>query len=121
MSFTRLDVSLEQYEIGLSGAIPDRKDWSEPAMDRGILEFVALFSGIVIDYERSTLTLAWLHGGRTRVKVNPDVMAIQNGWKATALVPAMRRLRGWKPHAQSRSDISAASSASAPTPTERHA
>src|SRR5260370_29251336 len=50
MSFTRLDVSLEQYEIGLSGAIPDRKDWSEPAMDRGILEFVALFSGIVFTY-----------------------------------------------------------------------
>src|SRR6266481_7008665 len=50
MSFTRLDVSLEQYEIGLSGAIPDRKDWSEPAMDRGILEFVALFSGIVFKY-----------------------------------------------------------------------
>src|ERR1700691_2050597 len=50
MSLTRLDVSLEQYEIGLSGAIPDRKDWSEPAMDRGILEFVALFSGIVFKY-----------------------------------------------------------------------
>src|SRR5260370_39358333 len=50
MSFTRLDVSLEPYEIGLSGAIPDRKDWSEPAMDRGILEFVALFSGIVFKY-----------------------------------------------------------------------
>jgi hypothetical protein len=50
MSSTRLDVSLEQYEIGLSGAIPDRKDWSEPAMDRGILEFVALFSGIVFKY-----------------------------------------------------------------------
>lgn len=50
MSLTRLDISLEQYEIGLSGAIPDRKDWSEPAMDRGILEFVALFSGIVFKY-----------------------------------------------------------------------
>jgi hypothetical protein len=50
MSFTKLDISLEQYEIGLSGAIPDRKDWSEPAMDRGILEFVALFSGIVFKY-----------------------------------------------------------------------
>jgi hypothetical protein len=50
MSITRLNVSLEQYEIGLSGAIPDRADWSEPAMDRGILEFVALFSGIVLKY-----------------------------------------------------------------------
>src|ERR1039458_3665890 len=50
MSITRLDVSLEQYEIGLSGAVPNREDWSEPAMDRGILEFVSLFSGIVIKY-----------------------------------------------------------------------
>lgn len=50
MSVTRLAVSLEQYEIGLSGAVPDRKDWSEPAMDRGILEFVSLFSGIVFKY-----------------------------------------------------------------------
>ena len=44
MSFTKLNISLEQYEIGLSGAVPDRGDWSEPAMDRGVLEFVALFS-----------------------------------------------------------------------------
>lgn len=50
MSITRLDVSLEQFEIGLSGAIPDRAEWSEPAMDRGILEFVALFTGIVFKY-----------------------------------------------------------------------
>ena len=50
MSVTKLAISLEQYEIGLSGAIPDRSDWSEPAMDRGILEFVALFSGIVFKY-----------------------------------------------------------------------
>jgi SLOG cluster2 len=50
MSVTRLDISLEQYEIGLSGAVPDRAEWSEPAMDRGILEFVALFSGIVFKY-----------------------------------------------------------------------
>lgn len=50
MNVTRLDISLRQYEIGLSGAIPDRDDWSEMAMDRGILEFVALFSGIVFKY-----------------------------------------------------------------------
>jgi SLOG-like protein len=50
MSVTRLDVSLEQYEIGLSGAIPNRDEWSEPAMDRGILEFVSLFTGIVLKY-----------------------------------------------------------------------
>src|SRR5271170_2528572 len=50
MSQTRLNISLEQYEIGLSGALPDRNNWSEPAMDRAILEFVALFSGIVFKY-----------------------------------------------------------------------
>jgi SLOG cluster2 len=50
MNLTRLDVSLEPYEVGLSGAVPDRKDWSEPAMDRGILEFIALFSGLVLKY-----------------------------------------------------------------------
>jgi len=50
MSVIRLNVSLKNYEIGLSGAIPNRADWSEPAMDRGILEFVALFSGIVLKY-----------------------------------------------------------------------
>ena len=50
MTVTRLNISLEQYDIGISGAVPDREDWSEPAMDRGILEFVALFSGIVFKY-----------------------------------------------------------------------
>src|SRR5262245_45454312 len=55
MSIIRLDISLEQYEIGLSGAVPDRDDWSEPAMDRGILEFVALFSGLVFKYGGRTV------------------------------------------------------------------
>jgi hypothetical protein len=50
MSVTRLNVSLQHYDIGLSGAIPDRSDWSEPAMDRSILEFVSLFTGIVLKY-----------------------------------------------------------------------
>src|SRR5215213_8877987 len=50
MNLTRLNVSLEQYEVGLSGAVPDKEDWSEPAMDRGILEFVALFSGLIFKY-----------------------------------------------------------------------
>src|SRR4051812_7784134 len=56
MSVTRLDVSLEPYEVGLSGAVPDRKDWSEPAMDRGILEFIALFSGLVLKYGGRSVT-----------------------------------------------------------------
>src|SRR2546425_2508853 len=50
MSGTRVNVSLSDFEIGLSGAVPGRESWSEPAMDRGILEFVALFSGIVFKY-----------------------------------------------------------------------
>jgi len=50
MSGTRLNVSLTQFDIGLSGAVPSRDNWSEPAMDRAILEFVALFSGIVFKY-----------------------------------------------------------------------
>jgi len=50
MSATKLNISLEQYEVGLSGAVPDRANWSEPAMDRGILEFIALFSGLVFKY-----------------------------------------------------------------------
>lgn len=50
MSITKLDISLETFDVGISGAIPDRSAWSEPAMDRGILEFVALFSGIIFKY-----------------------------------------------------------------------
>src|ERR1051325_1661261 len=50
MSGTRLNVSLAEYDIGLTGAIPGREHWSEPAMDRAILEFIALFSGIVFKY-----------------------------------------------------------------------
>lgn len=50
MSATRINVSLAQYDIGLSGAVSERAGWSEEAMDRAILEFVALFSGIVFKY-----------------------------------------------------------------------
>ena len=50
MSGTRLNVSLAKYAIGLTGAIPGRESWSEPAMDRAILEFIALLSGIVFKY-----------------------------------------------------------------------
>lgn len=50
MSTTRLSVSLAKHTIGISGAVPDRADWSEPAMDRAVLEFVSLFSAIVFKY-----------------------------------------------------------------------
>lgn len=46
----KIDLSLEGLEVGLSGAIPEREKWTERAMDRGILEFVALFSGLVFKY-----------------------------------------------------------------------
>ena len=42
MSGTRLNISLSGFDIGLSGAVPGRENWSEPAMDRAILEFVGL-------------------------------------------------------------------------------
>lgn len=50
MSITKLQVSLEQMEVGISGAVPSREEWSESAMDRGILEFVSLLSGLVLKY-----------------------------------------------------------------------
>ncbi len=50
MSTTRLNVSLEGFEVGLSGAVPDRQEWTEPAMDRGILEFIALITSLVVKY-----------------------------------------------------------------------
>lgn len=90
MSATRLDISLEPYEIGLSGAVPDRADWSEPAMDRGILEFVALLSGLVFKYggrivhgSHPTFTpvivhQARLHAGRRTRK--PITLVISELW-----------------------------------------
>src|SRR5437016_12080505 len=50
MKIARLDLSLRGFEIGISGAVPEESEWKEPALDRGILEFVALFSGLVFKY-----------------------------------------------------------------------
>ena len=50
MNITKLNVSLDDYSVGLSGAIPDRNDWNEEAMDRALVEFVALLSGMVFKY-----------------------------------------------------------------------
>jgi hypothetical protein len=47
---SKIEVSFEGLEVGLSGAIPEREKWTERAMDRGILEFVALFSGLIFKY-----------------------------------------------------------------------
>jgi hypothetical protein len=50
MSLTRLNVSLEGYEVGITGAVPEKSDWLEPATDRAILEFVSLLSSLVLKY-----------------------------------------------------------------------
>jgi len=50
MIVSKLDLSLSGYRIGISGAVPDRSEWTDPAEDRGILEFVALLSGLVFKY-----------------------------------------------------------------------
>jgi hypothetical protein len=50
MSITKLKVSLDGLEVGISGAVPPRAEWSESAMDRGILEFVSLLSGLLLKY-----------------------------------------------------------------------
>jgi hypothetical protein len=41
---------LKGYNIGLSGAVPVRSTWSEPALDRAILEFISGFSALVFRY-----------------------------------------------------------------------
>ena len=50
MIISEIDVSLSGLEVGISGAVPDRSEWDEPAQDRAILEFVSLFSGLVFKY-----------------------------------------------------------------------
>jgi hypothetical protein len=52
----------------------------------------ALFVSIEIDYPRNTLRLEWRHGGKTNVRLDPDVMTLKDGWKPTTIVPALRRL-----------------------------
>lgn len=44
------DLSLEGFEVGISGAVPKREDWSESLQDRAILEFVSVLSGLIIKY-----------------------------------------------------------------------
>ncbi len=51
MVITDIDVSLKGLRVGLSGAVPDRSEWDEPAQDRAILEFVSLLSGLVFKYD----------------------------------------------------------------------
>lgn len=41
MNAIRLNVSLSQFDVGLTDEIPGRDHWSEPAMDHAILEPVS--------------------------------------------------------------------------------
>ncbi|MDB6112880.1 MAG: hypothetical protein JWR69_4630 [Pedosphaera sp.] len=50
-----LPLSLSGLAVGFSGAVPERKYWTEVAQDRGILEFVALLSGLVLKYGGSVV------------------------------------------------------------------
>lgn len=50
MIVTQVNASLKGFNVGISGAVPERADWSEPAQDRAILEFTALLSGLIIKY-----------------------------------------------------------------------
>ena len=50
MKTSEINVSLAGFNVGLSGAVPLRADWTETAQDRAILEFVALLSGMVLKY-----------------------------------------------------------------------
>lgn len=43
-------ISLRGLAVGFSGAVPERKYWTEVAQDRSILEFVAQLSGLTIKY-----------------------------------------------------------------------
>jgi hypothetical protein len=52
----------------------------------------ARFDSIEIDYRRNTLRLEWRHGGKTNVRLDPDVMMMKDGWTPTTIVPALRRL-----------------------------
>jgi hypothetical protein len=50
MTLKELEGSLSGCNIGLSGAVPECSEWTEPALDRAIKEFVAVFTGLVIKY-----------------------------------------------------------------------
>lgn len=43
-------ISLRGLAVGFSGAVPERKYWTEVAQDRSILEFVAQLAGLTIKY-----------------------------------------------------------------------
>lgn len=44
------DQSFRDFNIGLSGAVPERSTWFEPALDRAILEFISFFVSLVFKH-----------------------------------------------------------------------
>ncbi len=101
MRIARLKVSLEGFEVGISGAVPDPRDWPEPAMDRAILEFVAQLSGLVMKYggrivhgSHPTFTPVILHQARLHGAVasrRPVTLVMSELW-ARGMTAADRRL-----------------------------
>jgi DNA invertase Pin-like site-specific DNA recombinase len=85
LAYLHLDRRLGELQRAAKSFDTDR--WSMNAALR------ALFVSIEIDYPRDTLRLEWRHGGRTSLRLNPDVMSVKDGWTPTTTVPALRRLR----------------------------
>ena len=57
----------------------------------------SLFTSIEVNYQRHVLRLTWRHGGKTAIRLNPDVMSIKDRGKATPFVEALRRLHPRRP------------------------
>lgn len=96
---TRLNVSLSAFNIGLTGAVPARENWSEPAMDRAIVEFVSLLSSIIFKYggrivhgSHPSFTPVILHAARLHAEERPikPVTLIMSELWAKSLSPTFR-------------------------------
>jgi hypothetical protein len=85
-TLTHLHLDRRLSELHRSALSFDTDRWSMNAALR------ALFLSIEIDYPRNTVRLEWRHGGKASVRLDPDVMAIKDGWAPTTIVPALRRL-----------------------------
>lgn len=57
--------NLDGLRVLVSGSIPDRRDWTEPGLDRAILEFT-----------RDLAALVWKHGGRLVHGCHPSLTPV---------------------------------------------
>jgi hypothetical protein len=108
-SLAHLHLDRRLSELQRTAQSFDTDRWSMNAALR------ALFVSIEIDYPRNTLRLEWRHGGKTNVRLDPDVMAMKDGWTPTTTVPALRRLhprrrrQTWCAHTKTSAEPSAPS------------